>query len=167
MNEVLESLTREPGVRRALLVASDGVLIATCGLEADPHVAGSVAALAAGWMQDIRRAVDPMAWGAPCRCVMRAQRGSLVLLAAHDAILAVVLERGAAPEELRLPMEAAAARLGRHRDRPAPSMRRIEPALVAAEQPREPFPGTRPSPIRGAGNLKGTGDVFPESRRKD
>jgi len=37
MNEVLESLTREPGVRRALLVASDGVLIATCGLEADPH----------------------------------------------------------------------------------------------------------------------------------
>ena len=166
MNEVLGPLTREPGVRHALLVAPDGVLIAAAQPEADESTASSVAALAAGWMQDIGCVVDPLAWGAPHRCVMRAQRGGLILLVAREATLAVVLERGAAPEELRLPMEAAAARLARHFDRPATAPRRDALALAGTEQPRESFPGPCPSPLEGAGQLDRTGASLPESSRK-
>ncbi|MDP6538526.1 MAG: roadblock/LC7 domain-containing protein [Planctomycetota bacterium] len=165
MNEVLDALTREPGVRHALLVAPDGVLIAAAQPGVDEALAASVAALAAGWMQGIERDLDPLAWGVPSRAVMRAQRGGLILLAAHHAILAVVLERGAAPRELRLPMEAAAARLARHRRRPADSAPDDPPAAAGLRTPREAFPGACPSPPGGTGWLDRTGDSVPESSR--
>lgn len=124
MKEVLEPLARVPGVRFAVMVSADGVPIAVQGsrakqpAEADPLRWGgspedlnAFAGLAAGWLNEIRRSVDPLTWDPPQRVVLSAQRGTLILLSTRGAILAVVLERGMSPEELRLPMEAASARL--------------------------------------------------------
>ena len=162
MKEVLEPLSRVPGVRYALMVSADGVPIAVQGSttsrveEGDSmQFSGSsedlmaFAGLAAGWLNEIRRSVDRLTWDPPQRVVLRAQRGTLILLATRGAILAVVLERGMAPEELRLPMEAASARLQRMLRRtepeepPPPTTQRRAPRLtLSAPHPPAPLPLT-------------------------
>lgn len=71
------------------------------------------AGMAAGVLAEIRRTVDPMSWDEPQRVVMRATRGTLILLVTARATISVELDRGMAAEELRLPMEAVVARLSR------------------------------------------------------
>lgn len=123
MKEVLEPLSQVPGVRLAVLILSDGVPVVAPGRgqrNAEPRGAGNgfaeleaAAGLCVGWLAEITRSVGPLSWEPPERAVLRAARGSLILRRVGDVILLVVLEAGLAPEELRLPVEAAAARLGR------------------------------------------------------
>ena len=113
-----------PGVRIASLISEDGVpIICTRGVHAkgedglpidhDDELNGFTA-LASGWFGDLRRAVARISWSSPRRVVLRATKGELVLLQAPTAVVLVVLERGVAAEELRVPMEGALARMHRH-----------------------------------------------------
>jgi predicted regulator of Ras-like GTPase activity (Roadblock/LC7/MglB family) len=166
MREVLEPLARVPGVRCAVMVSADGVPIAVHGRDAGIPDEGeqsslgtsaedinAFAGLAAGWLNEIRRAVDPLTWDPPQRVVLRSARGTLILLSTRGAILTVLLDRGMAPEELRLPMEAASARLMR-------LLRRSELAEPPPATGGRRSPGTRrsPNPTRG---------LSPGSRRAD
>ena len=149
MIEVLDPLSKTPGVRLAVLVAPDGVPVAMRGEQAEPteesaELAGenadSLAALATSWLCELARSVAPLSWEAPHRVVLRAARGTLVMLAAPGAVLLVVCDRGASPDELRLPMEATVARMGRV----LRGMGRREPQAAPASQPEysepEPLP---------------------------
>jgi predicted regulator of Ras-like GTPase activity (Roadblock/LC7/MglB family) len=132
MKHILEPLTRIPGVRTAALVTPDGVPISVHGVvRASPTGTAqgaqavhkeqqtasddvqALAALATGWIGETSRAVAPLSWDAPRRLVLRAARGTLVVLQAPGALLLVVLESGMSPEELRVPMESATLRMQR------------------------------------------------------
>jgi len=115
---VLEPLARIAGVRKAMLVLPDGVPIVMRGQTAEPgpeetETDESLAALSSGWLGELRRAVAPLTWEAPSRAVLRASRGTLVLAAAPNCMLLVILDRGARPADVRLAMDGAVARLGR------------------------------------------------------
>jgi len=120
MIAVLEPLIRIPGVRMALLVGSDGVPVVARNKDArDQDSDGlnentdALAGLASGWLGEVTRAIAPLSWNAPTRVVLWASRGTMIMCAAPGAVLLVVLDRGARPEDLRLPMGAAAARIHR------------------------------------------------------
>lgn len=120
MKQVLEPLALIPGVRMALLVSHDGVPVVVRGRGSDDggvdlsaQSGESLAALAAGWLNGITRSLAPQSWDAPQRVVLRAARGTLIMLAAPGAVLLVQLARGASSEDLRLPMESAVARMQR------------------------------------------------------
>jgi predicted regulator of Ras-like GTPase activity (Roadblock/LC7/MglB family) len=147
VKDILEPLSKLPGVRSALLVTSDGVPIAADGALAvkqptpqprkpagssklglaaqwgreqgsveDPDDADEInvlCGLGTGWLYDVARAIAPMSWEAPKYMVLRAVRGTLVIMQAPNAILLVLLEGGMRAEDLRLPMEAAILRMQR------------------------------------------------------
>lgn len=121
MNEVLDPLAKIPGVRLALLVTPDGVPVCVRGEHADRSRDGaesnddveSLSAIAAGWLFDVARSIAPLSWQAPERAVLRASRGTLVLLAVPGAVLLVTCDRGTSPDELRLPMNGALQRMQR------------------------------------------------------
>ena len=124
MKRLLEPLAQIPGVRMALLVAHDGVpVVVKNAVEAAPEgtpeaalageTAESLAALAAGWLSELERSVAPLTWATPERVVLRAARGSLVMTHAPGALLLVMIDQRMSPDELRLPMEAAVARMHR------------------------------------------------------
>lgn len=141
MKHVLEPLSCIPGVRTAALVTVDGVPMAMHGARhASVHKSRDkkrgddakerasseretidstedldvLAGLATSWMGEITRAIAPLSWDAPRQLVLRAARGTLIILQAPAAFLIVVLEGGMRAEELRLPMEIAVARMQRH-----------------------------------------------------
>jgi predicted regulator of Ras-like GTPase activity (Roadblock/LC7/MglB family) len=135
MKQVLEPISRTPGVRLAMLVTPDGVPITvqgerrrnpderrTSGPERRVQNHGvdsaddmhALAALGSGWMSEVTRAVAPLSWSVPQRLVLSAARGTLIAMQAPGALLLVVLESGMRAEELRLPMEGAVARMQRH-----------------------------------------------------
>ena len=134
MKNLIEPLTRIPGVRTAALVTTDGVLMAmhssayrtrersdandapgderpTADAAIDPH---ALAGLATSWLSEITRAVSTLSWTTPRHLVLRAARGTMIVCEAPGAILCVVLESGMQPEELRLPMGVTIARMQRH-----------------------------------------------------
>lgn len=126
MKQVLEPLARVPGVRVAMLTSDDGVPIAVRGKVAaatdvkDAPAFGdsaedlnALAGLAAGWLNELTRAVAPLSWNAPRRIVLSATRGTMILLHGPGAVLLVLLQCGMHPEELRLPMDAALNRMQR------------------------------------------------------
>lgn len=124
MKRILEPLAQIPGVRMALLVAPDGVpVVVRNNVEAPAEdspeaalageTAESLAALAAGWLNELERAIGPLSWSSPPRVVLRAARGSLVMTHAPGALLLVIVDQRVAPDEMRLPMEAAVARMHR------------------------------------------------------
>lgn len=142
MKEVLEPLASIPGVRTAVLVTSDGVPIAVQGdvgrqeEEPDPidepqslstreartpnaeriddsDRLNALAGLGTSWLGEIARTIAPLSWGAPDYMVLRAARGTLMVMQAPNSILLVLLEGGMLAEDLRLPMEAAVARMQR------------------------------------------------------
>lgn len=179
MREVLEPLARVPGVRCAVMVSADGVPIAVQGCasprakERDPlRFAGSpedltaFAGLAAGWLNEIRRAVDPLTWDPPQRVVLRAQRGTLVLLTTRGAILAVVLDRGMAAEELRLPMEAASARLQRMLRRTGAGQRFYAPQSKRSIRLNSPAPIPGPLPATKNEHRNRNGNEVPGANRE-
>ncbi len=162
MKEVLEPLVRIAGVRKAVLVSDDGVPIAALDAESSspssavdqgPCGEGDSAAqlhalsgLALGWMGEVRRAIDPLSWDPPEHMVLRAARGTLLAMRAPGCLLLVILERGTQPEDLRVPMGAAVARIQRVLRRPAP----------------EP-PGVHPSTKTSAPNLGGVDNELMEN----
>lgn len=123
MIRTLDPLKHIPGVRRAMLFSHDGVPI----VHISPQERGredrqltdttedlsAFAGMASALLNDVRRSVDPMSWGAPTRVVLAAARGTIILLTTQRLSISVELDRGMAPEELRLPMEAVVARLAR------------------------------------------------------
>jgi predicted regulator of Ras-like GTPase activity (Roadblock/LC7/MglB family) len=118
MKRVLEPLTRIPGIRLAAVISKDGVLVASYSGDEATNGGGtdevnSFAALAAGWLGEMHRAVSPLAWDVPRRVVLRATRGALVLHQGPGSLLVVVLEHGISPEDVRVPMEGAVARMHR------------------------------------------------------
>jgi len=124
MRRVLDPLAHVPGIRRAVLISKDGVPIthiqsaqvAERSEEVHRDTADDLSAfagMATGLLTEIHRSVDPMSWEDPERLVLRGARGTLVLHVTERVTLAVELERGMAPEELRLPMESVLDRLRR------------------------------------------------------
>ena len=130
MKEVLHPLALVPGVRMAAMISPDGVPIAvmksgTASTQPEEDQEGqspsiddddalnAFTALAAGLLGDIHRCVGQLAWNSPHRVVMRATQGALVLLQGPGAVLLTVLEHGTTPEEVRIPMEGAVARMQR------------------------------------------------------
>lgn len=152
MKHVLEPLAHLPGVRIAALVTPDGVPMCAQNPqrtrdqgddELGEQDVNALAALATGWLGEISRAVAPLSWDVPHRLVLRAARGTLVVVQAPGALLLAVLEGGMQPEELRLPMESAIARLQRH-------VRGIERRGAPPRDGAEP-PGALPRrEVRGA-----------------
>jgi predicted regulator of Ras-like GTPase activity (Roadblock/LC7/MglB family) len=119
MIEVLDPLSKLAGVRLAVLVTPDGVPVCVRGKHAaEPQSAAaddvdSLAALATSWLVELSRSVAPLSWHPPQRVVLCAARGTLVMLAVPGAVLLAVCDRGTSPDELRLPMEGAVARMQR------------------------------------------------------
>ncbi len=126
MIHILEPLALIPGVRVAVLVTEDGVPVAVRGrislngkeCQTDRRQTigediESLSGLATSWYDDIARAGTLLSWNTQRRAVLRATRGTIAMLGAPGAVLLVVLETGASPEELRLPMEGAVARMYR------------------------------------------------------
>ena len=120
MIEVLDPLASQPGVILAALISDDGVPVAVPGTKVDSgSEAGALsdsdalAAMCAGWLDELTDSMSLLSCDAPRRVVLRAARGSLLLLRTSGAVLLVVLEPGLGPEELWLPMEGVAARIQR------------------------------------------------------
>jgi predicted regulator of Ras-like GTPase activity (Roadblock/LC7/MglB family) len=161
VNEILEPLGLVPGVRIAVLVSPDGVPVVVRGRE--PAAAAdaegvdralrdenpdSLAALAIGWLSTLARSVAPLSWEPPRRVVLRAARGTLVMTHAPGAVLLVVLERGTSPEDLRLPMDGAVARMQRilRERRERQPTQPSQPSQPAGHAPAPPSPeGPLPS----------------------
>ncbi len=155
MIELLEPLAQEPGVELAMLAASDGVPIASCGRVSgqpiDSEFGGmskddGLAAMTAAWISELNLAVGPLSWLPPTRISLRAARGTLVLQRMETAILVVLLARGLSPEAVRLSMDATIARIERTlRPRPSP-----EETPTASGQNNE-YPAPMPSdPVEAA-----------------
>jgi len=114
-------------------------------LEENPD---SLAGMAAGWVSELAASIAPLGWNAPWRAVMRAARGTLVMVNAPSSLLAVVIEPGGSAEDLRLPMEGAVARMQRILRGSGPRSRRahdaplprgpVEEPLLEVEQPEDP-----------------------------
>jgi predicted regulator of Ras-like GTPase activity (Roadblock/LC7/MglB family) len=168
MIEVLEPLTRIAGVRCALLISPDGVpVIARGKLALEGSLEGALdtnadalAGLAAGWLNGLSTSVAPLSWEAPARLALRCARGTLVLCTVTGAILLVVLDTGASSEELRLPMEAAVARMRR-----ILRCARAAQAEQAAPEPAPQAPLPHPAPSAGA-SVKGPAAVHADTSSK-
>ncbi|MFT5286120.1 MAG: putative regulator of Ras-like GTPase activity (Roadblock/LC7/MglB family) [Planctomycetota bacterium] len=121
MIELLDPLVTQPGVILAALISDDGVPVAVPGkkvggegLEAGGVAdSNALAAICAGWMDELTERVSLLSCDAPRRVVLRATRATLLLLRTSGAVLLVVLEPGLGPDELWLPMEGVAARIQR------------------------------------------------------
>lgn len=121
MIEVLDPLAAQPGVILAALISDDGVPVAIPGTRVDSIGCEStalgdsdaLAAMCAGWLDELTDSMSLLSCDAPRRVVLRAARGTLLLLRTSGAVLLVVLEPGLGPEELWLPMEGVAARIQR------------------------------------------------------
>lgn len=188
MKQALEPLAAIPGVRVAMLVTTDGVPITALGdrraarkaqdeepyegaerRQRDRGVGASEdltawAALGAGWVADLTRALAPLGCKTPDHLALVAARGTLLVQSAPGALLVVILRTGMSAEELRVPMNAAVARLERHLreiDSKAADRGALESApsiLPARSEPREE--GEVPT---GGGNWVSTsGSVNPE-----
>ena len=142
MIEALEPLARLPGVRLVILVSPDGVPVVVRGKAAvtDPtqertfleENTDSLSGLAAGWVHELTSSIAPLGWNAPWRVVMRAARGTLVMVNAPSSILSVVIDPGGAAEDLRLPMEGAVARMQRILRGASTRSRQAQPAPAQA-----------------------------------
>jgi len=151
MIDLLEPLTRVPGVELAMLCARDGVPIASCGRVSgqpiDTDFGGmskddGLAAMTAAWTNELAEVVAPLSWSPPTRVSLRGARGVLVLQRMESAILVVLLSRGLSPEDVRLSMDATIARIERTL-RPKPSPQSPEEIPTASGQTDDypaPFP---------------------------
>ena len=114
--------------------------------------ASVLAALCASWMDELARSVGKISWALPQRAVLRAARGTLLMMPTSGAVLAVVLERDTAADSLWLPMEGVAARI-----------QRVLRAMGAADQEREGEFETRPSGAESGGASCEALDIDPRA----
>jgi hypothetical protein len=83
---------------------------------------------------------------------MRAARGTLIVMQAPNAVLLVLLDGGMPPEELRLPMEAAIARMQR-------VLRGGRKDAPSEEKPPGLFPAPKSNARAGVDPAKGVPEV--------
>jgi predicted regulator of Ras-like GTPase activity (Roadblock/LC7/MglB family) len=151
LKRTLDPLRNIPGVRRAMLFSLDGVPIVhidkTNHADAESHELADTAedlsafaGMASVLLSDIRRSVDPLSWGAPTRVVLAATRGTIILMTTERLNISVELDRGMAPEELRLPMESVIARLDRAAAKRAGGSAREDTKEETEEGPPGIFP---------------------------
>lgn len=184
MKQVLEPVTRIPGVRVAMLVTPDGVPITVHGERRAPRAdekggtgrrrndfgiqstddIQAWAALGTSWVREVMRSVAPLSWAAPQRLVLHAARGTMILTEAPGALLLVVLDAGLSAEELRLPMEGVVARMQRHlrtigsKDGAQPELDSQPTVLPVRSEPHE----AGDVPAGGSNWVSTTGNVNPE-----
>ena len=115
MIALLEPLSRLPGVEFVLLISHDGVPIAHARGTSESLHEESLAALTASWLNEIGHAAAPLGWHAPERAYLRAARGTLVVRRSESACLVMRLGRETSPEDVRLSMDGALARIERAR----------------------------------------------------
>ena len=175
MKRVLDPLAHVAGIRRAVLISKDGVPITHLQSAQAAERPGGVhrdtaddlsafAGMATGLLTEVHRSVDPMSWEDPERLVLRGARGTLVLHVTERVTLAVELERGMAPEELRLPMESVLDRLRRSLARK--SVRSEEPSSEGeheSEEPPAPLPAQDPEPDDPPATDTSTGTEVPNT----
>ena len=158
MMEALRPLANQPGVELVMLLSQDGVPIAVvtrpdaneAPQDEEPAAPGvlskddALAAITAGWLNDLRLAVGPLSWDEPERIIMRCARGALVMRRMRGAVLLVRVQRGLSPEDVRLPMEGVVARIerslsgmGRAAASPADQPNTQPPGLVPSENPTD------------------------------
>lgn len=109
MREVISQLTDRVGVRGALVMTGDGVLVAAClgpELEEEP-----VAALAAEVSARAARACLALGLGSARRIILSALFGRLVLVPLDELVLVVVTEPGLALDRTFLEIEGPAQRI--------------------------------------------------------
>jgi len=151
VKEIIESLAQQPGVHLAALVMADGVPVIAPGRSlhggaARPSAEGSdplpeldvLAGLCVGWIEEATRAIAPLSFETPQRALLRAARGTVLLRRCDDVLLLVVVGAGLVPEEMHLPIEAAAARLER--------VRRTRAANAAGAHAAPPAASAAPAP---------------------
>lgn len=175
MKRVLDPLARIPGVRRALLISRDGVPIAhlspkqAAGPKDDRDWCDSAenesafAGMATSLLAEIHRSVDHLSWDRPKRLVLRAARGTLVMLVTERVTISVELDRGMAAEELRLPMEAVLARMERTMTRDTDAKPAFH-GVLASEEPPGLFPGAEDPALDAPSTLQmPSGNEVPET----
>jgi predicted regulator of Ras-like GTPase activity (Roadblock/LC7/MglB family) len=122
VKQALEPLVAVPGVIAAAVITSDGMPVAAPGAAGPRDGAlaegllpetDALAALAAGWLDELGRALAPLSWDVPDSVVLRAARGTLCLRRSSGAIVLVCLQAGLAADQVELPLQAACARLER------------------------------------------------------
>ncbi len=125
MREILNSLVQYEGIQSASVVSLDGVLVASAlGHDGGPQAADlsdhevqpvqTMAALASGWLGEVMRAVGPLSWDVPYRCVLRATQKSLIIHAFPGSFLLLVTEPNVDPEETRSLMDDAVQQMVAH-----------------------------------------------------
>jgi predicted regulator of Ras-like GTPase activity (Roadblock/LC7/MglB family) len=163
VKEVLAPLSAQPGVRIAVLVTADGVPVVVRGRASESRAgdelderAESLAALAAGWLNGLSRAVAPLSWNPPERVVLKATRGTIVMVQAPGSVLLALIDEGARPEDLRLPMQGAVARIQRilRRNKEEGSSASGEPSAQAPLPTRETNSGQGGAPDPADSNRK-------------
>ena len=120
MNEILESLVREPGIRMAALVMEEGVPIcaATQQREGLTHLdrddeLNALVATGMSLFQDVSRSAAGLSWQAPERLFLRASLGGLLLCNCGDIRLLLILDRGVCLEQIDVCVDGANARIQR------------------------------------------------------
>lgn len=148
-------------------LAADESLAEHAALEFGAEDINALAALTSSWISEISRAVAPLSWEVPKRLVLGASRGTLVVVQVPRALLVVVIEAGVRPEELRLPMGVAIARMERHLR--AVELRsgngKLRPSASTAE-PNGIFPSNstpKNSPTTPKNNVRKTGNEVPDA----
>ena len=116
MKQVLKPLAQVPGLRQALVIGQDGLLIhslagAAGGIGPVQH--DVICALVLGWVRDLETSFGPLSWEAPERLVLQGSKATLVVCRGPQVFLAVWLEPGTLADDLRVPMQAALGRIAR------------------------------------------------------
>ncbi|MBL6721409.1 MAG: roadblock/LC7 domain-containing protein [Planctomycetes bacterium] len=132
MRTVLDPLIALAGVRRALVIGADGLLLEAAG-HFDPSLPpDSYAAQVVGWVVEASRAIAPLAWDEPEQLVLEGAHGAILLRRGPGSWVAVEVSQGTSLAELTIPLEAAAGRLER--------------LLRGLETPNAPLPSRAPRP---------------------
>lgn len=132
MRTVLDPLTALAGVRRALVIGEDGLLLEAAGHFESSLPPDSYAAQVVAWVVEATRAIAPLAWDAPEQLVLEGAHGAVLLRRGPGAWVAVEVSQGTSLAELTIPLEAAAGRLER--------------LLRGLEAPSAPLPSRAPRP---------------------
>lgn len=161
MKEVLLPLTQMPGMKQVLVIGMDGLLMessSVLGAEEDFRSHEAASALVLGWVKETEAHLEQSSFEGPSRFVLRGSRATLVVCRGPNVWLAVWLEPGALPEDLRVPMEAALGRIARLlRGLDSSQHLKSDSAIPGPQEPAAPLPRPRRtlSAMKTSSNLAG------------
>ena len=110
IRQAVEELGRVEGVRLALVVSLDGLLVSSSGRGGDREEV--VAAMSAAILGTVNRVAASAGLGRVSDVLIGASDASLQVMQAGDAVIVVVAERAANVGLVRLAMKRIAARVG-------------------------------------------------------